>query len=208
MFDGKQIITEDSLGDIATVSQYRAEDTTLHEQERDTGKLWNGYGINLVMLGIENQMKPEELNRFHSDFRIVAEYFINAYTNAEYTPDDAVITHVDEFLKLMQVLTGDNRYEEIARSFVGIKKEGGIKMCNVLDAREARGEARLGKLISLLLEKNLLEEAKEVAENKKVREEYLAWTESVGQRFRDVLQSAHERKKQALPYLPKSTQDI
>ena len=174
MFDGKQIVTEDSLEDIATVSQYRAEDTTLHEQERDTGKLWNGYGINLVMLGIENQMKPEELNRFHSDFRIVAEYFINAYTNAEYTPDDAVITHVDEFLKLMQVLTGDNRYEEIARSFVGIKKEGGIKMCNVLDAREARGEARLGKLISLLLEKNLLEEAKKVAENKKVREEYYA----------------------------------
>lgn len=271
LFDGKQIITEDSLEDIATVSQYRAEDTMLHEQERDTGKLWNGCGINLVMLGIENQMKPdkdmpfriisydgapyrsqllkteerikngrvkkvvskkrypvitivlyfgeklwkypknlcncfypklptdeatevlknyiqdykihvfdiprmkpEELKRFHSDFRIVAEYFINAYTNAEYTPDDAVITHVDEFLKLMQVLTGDNRYEEIARSFVGIKKEGGIKMCNVLDAREARGEARLGKLISLLLEKNLLEEAKKVAENKKVREEYYA----------------------------------
>ena len=45
------------------------------------------------------------------------------------------------FLKLMQVLTGDNRYEEVAQTLAGEKKEV-VTMCNVLDAREARGEAR------------------------------------------------------------------
>lgn len=43
---------------------------------------------------------------------------------------------------------------------------------------------------------------------KTVREEYLAWTESLDQTFREVLQSAHEMKKQALPYLPQNTQDV
>lgn len=74
---------------------------------------------------------------FQSDFRIVADYFVNAYQNPEYVPDSAVITHVDEFLKLMKVLTGDNRYEEI--SFTEQEKKEGVRMCEVLDAREARG---------------------------------------------------------------------
>lgn len=39
---------------------------------------------------------------------------MNAYNNPEYEPDSAVITHVDEFLKLMRVLTDDNRYEAIS----------------------------------------------------------------------------------------------
>ena len=62
------------------------------------------------------------------------------YQNPDYEPDQAVITHVDEFLKLMRVLTGDNRYEAI--SFTEQEKKAGVRMCKVLDAREARGEKR------------------------------------------------------------------
>ena len=68
------------------------------------------------------------------------DYFVNAYNNPAYVPDSAVITHVDEFLKLMRVLTGDNRYENI--SYTEQEKKDGIKMCKVLDFREARGEKR------------------------------------------------------------------
>lgn len=234
VFEGKQIITPETLEDVAGVSQYKADDAQLHEQERDTYKLWKGLGINLVIVGMENQSKPERdmpfrcigydgasyrsqllkkkeklvngkrkwvpvkerypvvtfvlyfgeklwkyplelkqnfnpklpknditeklqlyitdykvnlfdiprlssetVKQFKSDFRIVADYFVNAYTNPEYDPDPAVITHVDEFLKLMRVLTGDNRYEAIA--FTEKEKEEGIRMCKVLDAREKRG---------------------------------------------------------------------
>lgn len=70
----------------------------------------------------------------------MADYFINAYHNPDYVPDEAVITHVDEFLKLMRVLTGDNRYEEI--SFTEQEQKEGVRMCKVLDAREKRGEKR------------------------------------------------------------------
>ncbi len=228
------MITPDSLEQITGFSQYKADDTCLHEQERDTCKLWRGQGINLVIVGVENQTKPEKnmpfrcfgydgasyrsqllkkeektirgkkklvaskerypvvtivlyfgekpwryplnlkqcfypklpeneitetllpyitdykvnlfdiprlpqnvVKQFRSDFRIVADYFVNAYNNPEYEPDSAVITHVDEFLKLMKVLTGDNRYEAI--SFTEQEQKEGVKMCKVLDAREKRG---------------------------------------------------------------------
>lgn len=234
LFQGEQVIAEDTLEDSRVISQYKAEDDSLHEQERDTFKLWKGHGINLVLIGVENQTNPdkdmpfrvisydgaayrsqllkteekevngeikkvpvkerypvitivlyfgeapwncsknlkeclepplpeneiikvldgyiqdykvhvfdiprlkeEQVKKFRSDFRIVADYFTHAYTDANYEPDDAVIVHVDEFLKLMKVLTGDNRYEEIAE--VVKEKEGEVRMCKVLDAREARG---------------------------------------------------------------------
>ena len=59
VFEGKQIITPETLEDVAGVSQYKADDAQLHEQERDTYKLWKGLGINLVIVGMENQSKPE-----------------------------------------------------------------------------------------------------------------------------------------------------
>ena len=49
---------------------------------------------------------------FQSDFRIVADYFTKVYTEKKYVPDDTVIEHVDEFLKLMKVLTEDKEERE------------------------------------------------------------------------------------------------
>ena len=86
------------------------------------------------------RLPPEKVKQFKSDFRIVAEYFANSYQNPDYKPDSAVITHVDEFLKLMKVLTGDNRYE--ALSFTEQEKKEGVRMCKVLDFRENRGMQR------------------------------------------------------------------
>ena len=67
------------------------------------------------------RLLPEVVKQFKSDFRIVADYFVNAYSNPNYVPDSAVTTHVDEFFKLMQVLTGDNRYE--TKSFTEQEKK-------------------------------------------------------------------------------------
>jgi len=236
VFQGKRLMSEEALEDIAPAVQYKADDQKLHEQERDVYKRWKGHGFSLVLAGIENQTKPdkdmpfrvlsydgasyrsqllrteeyevngekkyrpvkerhpvvtivlyfgkelwnyptnlkgcleppltdgslerlldpyiqdykitvfdiprisqETVQKFQSDFRIVAEYFTNVYRNKEYTPSDVTITHVDEFLKLMKVLTGDDRYSEIAEKD-GIEKEG-LKMCAVLDYREAKGKA-------------------------------------------------------------------
>jgi len=272
VFEGKQLMTEDALSDQSPLSSYKAADEQLHEQERDTFKLWHGHGVNLLLAGIENQTQPdkdmpfriigydgaayrsqllkteekvidgevkrvpvkerypvltivlyfgeklwkyptslkecfepplaedeqtrvlmkyiqdyqihvfdvprlskEQVQMFQSDFRIVADYFTKVYTKNEYVPDDKVIEHVDEFLKLMKVLTGDVWYMEMKDTLSESGKEE-LKMCRIMEeskARgEARGEARMGKLIGILLSQNLIEEAKKVTEDKEERERF------------------------------------
>ena len=78
----------------------------------------------------------------------------------------------------MRVLTGDNRYEEIAQSLTTERKEG-VTMCNVLDAREARGEARgkaegearMAKLVNILLQNGKPDDALKVTVDENFREE-------------------------------------
>ena len=83
---------------------------------------------------------PEEaIGYFRSDFRVVADYFVKKRTDPDYRPTDPVkFRHVDELLKLMSVLTEDERFVEL------LDEEGGKpqNMCEVLDRAEARGEAR------------------------------------------------------------------
>ena len=276
VFEGKQIMTAEALVEQRLQSQYKADDDLLHEQERDTCKLWQGHGVNLLLAGIENQTKPdrdmpfrvigydgasyrsqllkteekevngeikkvlvkerypvltivlyfgkelwnysknlkdcfypplaenevkeilkeyiqdykvhvfdiprltsEQVQMFRSDFKIVADYFTKVYNIDEYVPDDAVIIHVDEFLKLMKVLTGDKRFEEAAHTVV--KSEGSeVRMRSILAEHEERGEARgkeigeerMGKLVTILLNQNKVEEVKKVTSDKTEREKY------------------------------------
>ena len=100
-------------------------------------------------------LSQEQVSLFRSDFRIVADYFVNSRNNKDYIPSKEVVYHVDEFLKLMQVLTKDNRYEEIGKSFSEEEKRGGVSMCELIDRYENRGlekglEQGLAALVRLL----------------------------------------------------------
>lgn len=79
------------------------------------------------------------MNNFRSDFKIVADYFVNSRKSKVYSPSKDIICHVDEFLKLMKILTKDSRYEEIGNSFSQKEKEGGISMCELMDRAENKG---------------------------------------------------------------------
>jgi len=82
-------------------------------------------------------LEPEQVGWFHSDFRYVADFFVQMRLTGDYRPaEDGAIRHVDETLKLLSVLTGDRRFEEV----LGIlPKTGGVGMCEVLDKVENRG---------------------------------------------------------------------
>ena len=95
----------------------------------------NDYKINLV----EVAFLDDQLDNFHSDFRIVAEYFVNKRKNTDYIPSAQEIRHVDAFLKLMQALEGDDRYEEVLHTLQSEGKKEGVKMSEVLDRIENRG---------------------------------------------------------------------
>ncbi len=76
-----------------------------------------------------------EIDRFHSDFKIVANFFVQKRKNKNYIPDDPTeIRHVDEVLKLLQVMTGDERYLTIFQ-----EKKGVRSMCDVAERLEKMG---------------------------------------------------------------------
>ena len=58
LFDGREIIKADSLVDAQPFSQYKADDGTLHEQERDVAKYCMDMDCNvrLALIGFENQI--------------------------------------------------------------------------------------------------------------------------------------------------------
>ena len=67
-------------------------------------------------------LTEEEIERFQSDFRIVANFFTQKRKNKDYIPDDPTeIKYVDEVLKLLNVMTGDKRYEKIFQKKKGVR---------------------------------------------------------------------------------------
>lgn len=55
LFDGRNEISEDDLVETKVKSQYKADDSKLHEQERDVAKILKKDNVKIVLLGLENQ---------------------------------------------------------------------------------------------------------------------------------------------------------
>lgn len=101
-------------------------------------KYVSDYKINVFDIGA---LTNEELQLFKSDFREIAEHFVKLRKGGEYIPSKREITHVDEFLKLMKVLTGDKRYLEIIDEVI-VEEGDEVSMCTVVDTFERRGVKR------------------------------------------------------------------
>ena len=48
---------------------------------------------------------------FKSDFKYVADYFVQSRKKVDYVPAPGTIRHVHEVLQLLEALTGDQRFE-------------------------------------------------------------------------------------------------
>ena len=114
----------------------------------------------------------EQIAKFTSDFKVVANFFAKKRRNKNYMPNDTTeIKHVDETLKLLRVMTGDARYEKVMSS-----EEGKVKnMCEVAERLEnigrTEGEDRLGTLISKLMAEGRMDDVKTAASDKAARDE-------------------------------------
>ena len=114
----------------------------------------------------------EQIAKFTSDFKVVANFFAKKRRNKNYIPNDTTeIKHVDETLKLLRVMTGDARYEKVMAS-----EEGKVKnMCEVAERLEnigrTEGEDRLGTLISKLMAEGRMDDVKTAASDKAARDE-------------------------------------
>ena len=114
----------------------------------------NDYRINLFEIAY---LSDEQVTMFQSDFRYVADYFVQSRKNKDYTPAPGTIRHVHETLQLLEALTGDIRFEESFKL-----ADGGANTMSelLLDRMETKAEARgkeIGKEIGKALINRLYE---------------------------------------------------
>lgn len=99
------------------------------------------YKINVMEIAY---LAPETVQKFKSDFRIVADYFVQMRMRDDYEPSREVLNHVREILQLLTVLTQDHRFEDACNEY----REGeAVTMCEFLDRIVGEGEAR-GRFMS------------------------------------------------------------
>ncbi|MBR5970693.1 MAG: Rpn family recombination-promoting nuclease/putative transposase [Lachnospiraceae bacterium] len=94
------------------------------------------YRINLFEIAY---LTEKQVRMFRSDFRIVADYFVQLRKNKRYKPSEETIRHVTELLDLMQALTKNNKFEEAQ---VLAKRKGDNTMRTFLDEAWEQGEQK------------------------------------------------------------------
>ena len=94
----------------------------------------NDYKANIFEI---SYLSEEQVKLFKSDFRIVADYFVQTRTTKDYVPTKETINHVSEVLQLLRVLTGDDRFTPDTNLIQSKGKS--VTMCEVLDKVENRG---------------------------------------------------------------------
>lgn len=95
----------------------------------------NDYKINLFEI---TKLTDSQISCFKSDFMVVADYFVKRNKVPDYRGTKDVIKHVDEFFKLMKVLTNDNTFETVYNENIS-KGTGGVTMDRFLNSVMEKG---------------------------------------------------------------------
>ena len=130
----------------------------------------NDYKINLFQIAY---LSREQVERFRSDFKVVADYFVQKRENGDYLPSSQELTHIQETLQLLSIMTDDHRFEDAYNTSTDEKKGGPHTMCDVLDKVENRGIAKgkvegkteMAMLMKRLFDQNRIEDAKRASED-------------------------------------------
>ena len=134
------------------------------------------YKINVFEIAY---LSDEQVNCFQSDFRIVADYFVQKRRNKGYKPPKIAIQHVDAFLQMMAALTHDKRFE----IEYGEQEGEEITMCEVIDKIEElgiqkgisqgiqKGEERNNTLNQYLIQQNRMDDLIRATTDRAFREQ-------------------------------------
>lgn len=132
----------------------------------------NDYRMNLYEIAY---LTDEQVQMFSSDFKIVADYFVQMRKNKNYIAPQIMIKHVHELLQLMSVMTRDCRFENV---YSPEMERRDTTMCEVLDRIENKGLQKGQDIIlslnHYLLSNNRIEDLKKATEDKAYREKLLA----------------------------------
>ena len=157
---------------------------------KEFDKYVNDYKIHVFEIAFMDQ---KEVDLFQSDFRAVAEYFVQKRENGDYKPRPQDLKHVQETLQLLSVMTNDHRFEDVYNEASDAQKGEMRNMCEILDKIENRGiekgraegkaegiaegiekgivkgntegKSQMADLMKRLLTENRIEDAKRAAED-------------------------------------------
>ncbi len=94
---------------------------------------FSDYRVNIFEIAY---LTDEQIDHFHSDFRIVADYFAHWRVDRDYRPGNPrKFDHQNEILKLMSAISHDQRFSDTIDPKGGTPKN----MCEVLDRVEQKG---------------------------------------------------------------------
>lgn len=93
----------------------------------------NDYHMNVFEIA---WLDEETVSKFKSDFRIVADFFVQQRIHHDYIPSKQEIQHVEATLNLLSAISNDSRFE-IQEAL--LEKGVSVTMCEVLDKVENRG---------------------------------------------------------------------
>ena len=121
--------------------------------------------------------------------KVVADYFVQKRENGDYIPSSQDLTHVQETLQLLSIMTNDNRFEEAYNTNIDGQKGGPRNMCDVLDKVENRGIAKgiekgkvegeiegknqMALLVKKLLDQSRIDDVKRVSEDEAYRDQLI-----------------------------------
>ena len=92
------------------------------------------YKINVFEIAF---LTEEQVKLFHSDFRIIADYFVQKRKSGEYHPEPQELKHVQETLQILSGMSGDHRFEEVYNKNI---ERGPHTMCEMLDRMINKGK--------------------------------------------------------------------
>ena len=119
-------------------------------------------------------LPPETVAKFRSDFRIVADYFVQMRMNKDYNPPQETVRHVHEVLHLMAAVSGNRKFEETLRTEWRKKHgTGGEDMIDVFDKWEQRGRRDIQTLMKCLLEQNRIDDLRRASTDSEYLEKLL-----------------------------------
>ena len=120
-------------------------------------------------------LNDEVIERFTSDFKLVAKFFKGRRLGTESWDDKIQIRHVEAFFDFVAAFTDDPRYQKVNEDLEKIKLKGEKVTMNdpyldmVLDKREELREERLVRLLSCLLDAGEVDLMREALADKEAR---------------------------------------
>ena len=153
--------------------------------DEELAPFFKDYDFNLFQIAF---LSKEQVSLFRSDFRIVADYFVQMRETGTYTGHPQNLIHIEETLQLLSVMS-NNMYETEYMSCTDEQKRGIRNMNDMINKIKAEGKAegkvegkvegevegekKMARLFNKLFDLNRIEDAMRASKNEKYRQQLM-----------------------------------